>query len=483
MLKQFKSFLPLLSIFVILVGFLCSCEKETSSFKKLSRLHAEEMKIVDENGEEVQLRGVNLGAWLFHETWISAVDYPLYGRAHILAWEMGIGEDVDAVIKEIGPGDDEEWLEKLRKKLELKIGKNKTDEFIAIVSQYPSIWDDADLPLRLLLEERFGIGARDELLDVFQEAWIREKDIKWLSLQGFNLVRIPIGYRTLIINSDKEPLTELMWNERAFHRLDNLINWCEKYSLYAVIDIQEAPGGQNDYSGPPKLYEDENMQLLTIEMWKELSRRYSEVDVVAGYSLLAEPFGAPSTVARDAMYDRLIKAIRDQGDDHLLIIHDGFFGLWTLPKPESFDWENVVYSTHLFEWNCKSLQDYQRVLNAYDILFKQAQQRQNVPYYIGSFSTMIDEDWAYEALGLMVNLFNKNGWSWSVWTFKKIDDPIDFELWGKTTAWGLLGRLGSDFSRPDIYRDDLETLKQKFSSYSEIILHPNEKMLEKLKSY
>ena len=51
------------------------------------------------------------------------------------------------------------------------------------------------------------------------------------------------------------------------------------------------------------------------------------------------------------MYDRIVKAVRAKDDSHLCVIHDGFMGMGTLPVPTKYGWTDVVYSTHLFEWN------------------------------------------------------------------------------------------------------------------------------------
>ena len=42
--------------------------------RSISRLRAQGTAIVDANGTPIQLRGVNLGGWMFHETWITGVD-------------------------------------------------------------------------------------------------------------------------------------------------------------------------------------------------------------------------------------------------------------------------------------------------------------------------------------------------------------------------------------------------------------------------
>lgn len=452
-------------------------------------LSASGTNIVDEIGSVVLLKGVNLGGWLFNETWITHIDYPLHGRIHVLGYEAGISEAVDEALIAVGMGsggacgdESNEWLDSFYQELRNRVGASTADALMAEVKKYPPLCDDSDLRLRLVLEERFGTNGRDELLDIFQKAWITESDIAWIAEQGFNVVRVPISYRTLIKNSDKAELESLEYNELAFKRIDDLLKWCNKYRVYTVLDLQESPGGHNDYSGEPTLYTDPKMQELTVELWSYISNRYKDRSVVAAYSLLAEPFGAPSAQARDDMYDKLVKTIRANGDKHLLVIHDGFMGMGSLPQPSQYGWDNVIYSTHIFEWNADSLSDYEFLIKLYDVLFSKAQQKQNVPYYIGSFSTMRNENWAYEALGELVKWFNKKGWSWSLWTFKRFDDPITKELYGYTTAWGLLSELKSTFDRPDVYRDSKDVLKSKFAAYSELVLEPNWTLLYMLKT-
>ena len=462
---------------VVALAAVAACSSDPDAGPdSLPRLTSAGRDIIDPAGQVVKLRGVNLGSWLFHENWISNVDYPLHGRIHVLAPESGIAAEVDASLREVGPSGAESWLERFREALAARIGAERTAAFLAEVARYPVVFDDSDKLMRALLEERFGIDGRDQLLDTFWGAWIREPDLAWVASQGFNVVRVPMTYRSLVIASDHTTPDELIWNEAAFSRLDELLSWCDGYGLYAVLDLQESIGGHNDYAGPPELYTSPRNQELTVALWEELSRRYARRSVVAAYSLLAEPFGAPDTVARDAMYDRLVKAIRARGDDHLLVIHDGFFGLGTLPQPGDFGWTGVVYSTHIFEFGIGTTLEYQLLFALYDALFNQAQARQDVPYYIGSFSTFEDAEFAYRGAELATELFNRSGWSWSVWTLKRIDDPIDQQLFGTTTSWGVLGRLGSPFERPDLHRDSFGELSRKLAAYAELELAPNERL-------
>jgi aryl-phospho-beta-D-glucosidase BglC (GH1 family) len=451
----------------------------------LTRLRADGTRIVDSSGETVVLKGFNLGGWLFNETWITQIDYSLRSRIYALGQKEGIGETITETLLEVGYDHGApDYLDRITAALASRIGDEAAQNFRALINTYlPTVDDDSDLPLRLKLAERFGDETRDELLDIFQEAWINESDIAWIAEQGFNVVRVPISYRNLVTGPDMDKPTNLIWNERTWERVSRLLDWCETYRIYAVLDIQESPGGHNGYSGEAYLYSDPAMQALTVRLWEEFSKHYGDRDVVAAYSLLAEPFGAPDAQTRDSVYDLLVGAIRALGDEHLLVIHDGFLGMNTMPEPEKMSWENVLYSTHIFEFSAQSYEDFYFLVEYYHgPAFKKAQERCKVPFYIGSFSTRADADWAYQAAELLVSWYTEQGWSWSLWTYKRIDDPIDVQLWNKRSSYGVIGRLNGEFSRPDVFDDDLETLRARMASYRDLDLSPNERLLEVLRA-
>ena len=446
----------------------------------LTRLRAEGTDIVDEDGQTVAFRGVALGGWNFLETWIPLMAYTEHARAVQLADEQGIGTEVRAAIVDIGPGEGAEWRSSLAAALSTSLTEEAISALIGSLESYSLLWDDSDLALRQVLETRFGADARDELLDIYQRAWFTEADVAWLAEEGFNVVRIPLGYRGLTTHMVGEEITELSYNELAFARIDEVLDWCEQYGLYAVIDLQESPGGHNDYSGVGTLYEDPQMQALTVALWEELSRRYIDRDVVAAYSLLAEPMAAPSVEARDEMYDQIVQAIRARGDDHLLVLHDGFQGMASFPQPEEKGWDNVVYSTHIFEWGADSLELYQAYIVFLESTITLAQDTHQVPYYVGSFSTFLDQDWAYEAAGEMRRLFEESGWGWTLWTYKRLDDPVDAELFGDSSAWGVRGGVPAGFSRPDPQRQSLEELQAAYAGYAQVETPANEALLQAL---
>lgn len=465
----------------------------------ISRLSVDGMNIVDEQGDTVVLRGVNLGGLFYHESWLTLVDYSLQARAFQVAVELDMLDSVRPVLVEIGPQivagmvgvsdgsggdmDAETWLAQLESGLNQVLESQAVSEFMTALGSYtPILYDDSDLPVLKKLEERFGPEGRDELMDAFQAAWITKEDIRYIAGQGFNLVRIPTGFRTLTTGSHLEQPTSLSWNEAAFARLDSLLDWCREYGVYAIVDIQECPGGQNDYSGPSLLYSTPLYQELTVALWRELSSRLFDRNVVAAYSLLAEPMNAPSRKARDDMYDLLVKAVRESGDDHILVIHDGFKGMDGMADPADYGWTNVVYSTHVFEWSARDFDHFKSTIDLYDLFFRMAQESRNVPFFIGSFSGIHDDPWAYQSVSYILEWFEKYGWSWSLWTYKAIQDPIAADLWDDRSSWGVFSRLTGSFSRPDLYNDDFSEIARKFNSYAGLDLEVNQVLLDLLTS-
>lgn len=444
----------------------------TQKLQALSPLSALNTSIVDAAGAAVTLRGVNLGSWIYNESWISAIDYPLHGRLAVLGEQTGLSIPVKETLIELGPfesGSEAEYLAAFETALSTRVSAAEAQALTEEALDYPLLYDDADLKLLDMLEQTYGLDGREAIYTSFLQSWITQFDIQFIAGLGMNVVRVPMGYRMLLdLPAAAKPTAPLRFRASTFQALDQLLSWCEQAGIYAVLDIQEAPGGQNEYSGPSTLYTDPEMQQLTVELWLELSRRYKSRNVVAAYSLLAEPYSAPDVETMMAMYDKLYDAIRATGDNHLLVIHDGFKGMNKLPAPSTYGWKNVLYSTHLFEWGAKPYAAWKTVIKATETAFKKAQAKQNVPYFVGSFSTMYDEDAAYRAFRDYLTTFDTNKWSWAMWTYKRIDDPLEYEYYGTTTAWGIWQRLNetADWQRADVYLDGESLLVEKLSGYT-----------------
>jgi len=223
-----------------------------------------------------------------------------------------------------------------------------------------------------------------------------------------------------------------------------------------------------------------------IELWREIGRRLRDRTEVAAYSLLAEPYAAPDVATMLAIYVRLHDALRADGDQHLLVIHDGFKGMLNLAPPAMLGLTNVIYSTHVFDWGVASLEEYRSRAALYEGTFAAAQERQGAPFFVGSFSTIVGAAFGYEALAEYLDLWNRRGWSWALWTYKRFDDPLDAELFGAAyaaTGWGFVRTPAPGWQRPDPVRDDLPTLVGKMAGYSSVGAGENADMVEAVRDH
>ena len=72
----------------------------------------------------------------------------------------------------------------------------------------------------------------------YQKNYITEKDITFLSEQGFNALRVPLHYKHF------SPSPNIFSNE-GFELLDPIVEACKENNIYLILDMHAAPGAQN----------------------------------------------------------------------------------------------------------------------------------------------------------------------------------------------------------------------------------------------
>ena len=262
-----------------------------------------------------------------------------------------------------------------------------------------------------VFNEIIGPDAALKFWDEFRKKYITEDDIRFIAERGFNSVRIPFDYK-LLTNPDFSPEC----SQPGFKHLDDVINWCAKYKLYAVLDMHCAPGGQtganiDDSWGYPYLYESEDSQNQTVKIWKELADRYKNEKYVLGYDLLNEPIAPYFDTEKlnsylEPLYIKITKVIRSVDKNHIVILGgaqwDSNFKIFGKP----FD-SNLVYTFHKY-WSDTT----QSVIQEY-IDFRD---KYNVPIWLGE-SGENNMEWIYS----FRNLLERNDIGWCFWTFKRLD--------------------------------------------------------------
>lgn len=270
---------------------------------------------------------------------------------------------------------------------------------------------------------------------------LTEKDFVDLKKYGVNLVRVMFADNKLISKA-----LPYEYNETEFKKLDNIIMLCHKYGIRVVIDPHTFPGLKNDYttSYDDEFWKRKDLQDKLVEMWKKISDRYkANGKVIFGYDLLNEPYVPDSEIWYD-LVARIIKVIRNNGDDHTIIIEPNDLnenGRWIsrnkhLARFKLPDDDNIMVSPHFYEPHEYTHQlvspSYGRIsysnpkLNAKAIVQKEISlirefqlAHPKVPVYIGEFSVSRIAGDSNEYLKDVIDACEKYGWHWTYHAFRE----------------------------------------------------------------
>lgn len=280
---------------------------------------------------------------------------------------------------------------------------------------------------------------RETLIDIYRENWFSSSDFSFIKNElGMNMVRLPFYYRD-ILDYEDDVFTRKSESE-AFSYLDYFLSECKKNDLYCVLDLHGAPGSQNGYEhsgdmSSASLWNDEKYIDATVDLWRYISYHYTNTrkdlsSVIAFYDIMNEPCtdfddqnkGTVTSIAYP-VFDKIYDGIRSENDNHVICI-EGVWSFNCFEDPKKWGWENIIYQTHLYNWNHKSIpywlfNDYHELLNwGHDY---------DVPYYIGEF-TFFEDEKAWEE---QLSMYEKRGYSYSMWTYK-----ASVTGWW-TTSWSI----------------------------------------------
>jgi endoglucanase len=269
---------------------------------------------------------------------------------------------------------------------------------------------------RLINEAITELIGPDEAKTFWQQylnTYITKADIHYLKTIGVNSIRIPFNYRMF---TDEDYLGG-RGEARGFQLLDSAMAWCKQEGIFVLLDMHCAPGGQtgdniDDGYGYPFLFENEDDQKLTCDIWEKIAARYKNETTLIGFDLLNEPIAHYFDKKRlnpllEKLYKRITSAVRKVDQNHLVFLGgaqwDSNFEVFGNP----FD-DKAVYTFHKY-WTDPTqqvIQDYIDYSNKY-----------KVPIYCGETGENSD-DWVRSFRIVL----EKNNIGWHFWPYKKIDN-------------------------------------------------------------
>jgi aryl-phospho-beta-D-glucosidase BglC (GH1 family) len=347
----------------------------------MSMLHAQGRSIVNANGQVVPLVGVNLGGWFVMEKWMAPLD-------------SGSLSDTYSVMQK--------------------------------------------------LDSRFGVETEQSLIKTYQQSWITTTDLDNIKNAGFNVVRAPVWWGQFYLLNDQTPSG---WRADAFEMLDWLVNAAAARGIYVIIDMHGVVGGQSTSddtgrSGQNQYWTNGNFQGDTAYMWWQIANHYKGNPTVAGYDLINEPIGTPSSDTVLNLYNELYQSIRSVDPSHMIIM-EGTWGSWNwsmLPNPNVYGWTNVAYEMHEYQWNAPQAQVQQGATNQVNDFNNHASY--NVPGYVGEFN---DFGYGSGTWQFSTNTWNAAGLSWTMWSYKATDGLIP-DSWGfyDPNHWATTPNISTD---------------------------------------
>ena len=385
--------------------------------------------LYDENGDRFDIKGINFGNLFISEGWmtINSVGASMNGDKYVKVNPEGVVEEYEEIYQE---------------------------------------------NMDSILANRFTIDEIEKLNDAFFNSYCTEADFKLISDLGLNTIRIPVYYRTFLTTKDRYTLDDQTLCsmdfesiELDFSMLDTFIEYAKKYDLKVIIDMHGVMGGQSgfEHCGTRDIdfWDTEEYIEFMCNLWAAIATHYKAEPAVLAYDLVNEPtnrYEIGTGPKQWRVLDRLYQAVRDVDANHVISIEGVWFPV-SLPSPEKYGWENVLYQFHYYNW------DWQGTSNELYYAFicgLSSLVDYDVPKFVGEFNFFGDSD----AWNQYLKLYDQMGWGWTIWSYK----IISVGWWDN--SWGIVvNRL--NLQNKDIYNIPEEERNLKLdlrtATYDEIL--------------
>lgn len=369
---------------VAIVALLVPLVQAVAEPKKFDTLSVRGKHIVDEAGQPVTLRGVNLGNWLVLEMWM-------------LAW-----------------------------------------------GEQPGVGDQHELDA--LLAKRFGDAGRHELMELYRAHYMTDRDFALIPTFNMNVVRLPFEYRLLM--DDDRPMQlraeAFKWLDHAVdsaerHGLYVILDLHGAPGRQSAMDHT----GRKDHN---RLWSDEAAQARTIWLWQRLAERYRDRPSVMAYDVLNEPWGGTREQLA-SLVGRIYDGVRAVDAEKIVVIPGFYDGIDFYGRPQDHGWANVIFTMHFYPGffgnGAPKPWTHADFIRGGLTGWKQRMDRLDTPLFIGEFNVVLNDAGGAEMMRRYYDLYADNGWPATMWSYKvfSANGGIGAGSWGMVTNRDALPTL------------------------------------------
>lgn len=286
-----------------------------------------------------------------------------------------------------------------------------------------------DTQIKKAFAEVYGEERSNAFFDRFLLEFVDEKDFEFLRKIGVNSLRIPFNYKYFI--DDQHPN---QFKNDGFVYLDHIVALCEKYEIYAILDLHSVPGGQNpDWhcdtsSGLPLFWEYGALRDTVIGLWGHIAHYYKDQPWIAAYDIVNEPSMVTNVQVFNEFYDKVIAEIRKHDPHHIIFIEGNKFTTdFTMLDP--IDDPQVAYEFHFYPFVDEPAvltpeMDRKRRKEIFKEAFEQLasiREKYKRPLWCGELGLVFEKeqiDFQMTIIEDMLDLCEANDVSWALWTYK-----------------------------------------------------------------
>ncbi len=314
------------------------------------------------------------------------------------------------------------------------------------INGYPG----SETGVRAAITEALGASRARVFFDRMLANLLGEDDICFLKDCGSTVVRLPLNYRHF--EDDRQPFAYL---EDGFARLDEVLAWCERYGLYAILDLHAVQGWQNtdwhcdNDSAHACFWQHPHFVDRFVSLWEVFAARYQGRAVIAGYDVMNEPLAnaprgrftdlagyRPDYARINSVFRRVVEAIRKIDPQTIIFLEGDYFASKFAGFEAPFA-DNLAYSSHNYTDAGFGPGAYPGVINgrlwdrqSQEELFLSHEgarfmQKHQVPLWVGEFGSVfngVPEEKAdrLRAIDDQIGVFERHGVHWTTWTYKDV---------------------------------------------------------------